>query len=188
MTHALGYYSKVFSNARKYAHQKTKPAPVTRSDARAPGIQTVAGLILRSGNILYWRLVMKSLLGPFCSYSWFKYGSNYAIYRKGVDFVKVNRLGSLHRNSVDRLTDRLNITLVVDWAVKPQHKIIFSSTCWKNAFLHLIPAKTMIPTNLELLGEVGGGRPLQLRDLVLMICFIKPYNLTVGKFSGLWKT
>ena len=32
----------------------------------------------------------------------------------------------------------------------------------KNAFLHLIPAKTMIPTNLELLGEVGGGRPLQL--------------------------
>ena len=37
-------------------------------------------------------------------------------------FVLVNRLGSLHRNSVDRLTDWLNITMVVDWAVKPQHK------------------------------------------------------------------
>ena len=45
-----------------------------------------------------------------------------ASYRKDVDFVLVNRLGSLHRNSVDRLTDRLNITLVVGWAVKPQHK------------------------------------------------------------------
>ena len=33
MTYALGYYSKVFSNARKYARQKTKPAPVARSDA-----------------------------------------------------------------------------------------------------------------------------------------------------------
>ena len=45
-----------------------------------------------------------------------------ASYRKDVDFVLVNRLGILHKNSVDRLTDRLNITLVVDWAVKPQHK------------------------------------------------------------------
>ena len=45
-----------------------------------------------------------------------------ASYRKDVDFVLVNRLGSLHRNSVYRLTDRLNVTLVVDLAVKPQHK------------------------------------------------------------------
>ena len=45
-----------------------------------------------------------------------------ASYRKDVDFVLVNRLGSLHRNSMDRLTDRLNITLVVDSVVKPQHK------------------------------------------------------------------
>ena len=45
-----------------------------------------------------------------------------ASYRKDVDFVLVHCLGSLHRNSVDRLTNWLSITLVVDWAVKPQHK------------------------------------------------------------------
>ena len=45
-----------------------------------------------------------------------------ASYRKDVDFVLVNRLESLHRNSMNRLTDRINYTLVVDWAVKPQHK------------------------------------------------------------------
>ena len=31
-------------------------------------------------------------------------------------------LGSLPRNSVVRLTDRLNMTIVVDWDVKPQIK------------------------------------------------------------------
>ena len=36
--------------------------------------------------------------------------------------VLVNRLGSLPRNSVVRLTDRLNMTIVVDWDVKPQIK------------------------------------------------------------------
>ena len=46
----------------------------------------------------------------------------FSVTEKDVDFALVNRLGSLHRNSMDRLTDRLNITLVVDWAVKPQHK------------------------------------------------------------------
>ena len=118
MTHALGYYSKVFSNARKYTHQKTKRAPVARQDARAPGIQTVTGSILRSGNILYWRLVMKSFLRPATADT-ADSSMVVASYRKDVDFVLVNRLGSLHRNSVDRLTDRLNITMVVDWAVKP---------------------------------------------------------------------
>ena len=34
----------------------------------------------------------------------------------------VNRLGSLPRNSVVRLTDLLNMTIVVDWDVKPQIK------------------------------------------------------------------
>ena len=31
-----------------------------------------------------------------------------------------NRLGSLPRNSVARLTDRLDMTIVVDWVVEPQ--------------------------------------------------------------------
>ena len=37
--------------------------------------------------------------------------------------VLVNRLGSFPRNSVDRLSDRLDMTIVVDWDVKPQIKI-----------------------------------------------------------------
>ena len=32
---------------------------VARSDARLPGMRTVSGSILTSGNILSWRLVMK---------------------------------------------------------------------------------------------------------------------------------
>ena len=36
--------------------------------------------------------------------------------------ILVNRLGILHRNSLVRLTDRLNMTIVVDWDVKPQIK------------------------------------------------------------------
>ena len=34
----------------------------------------------------------------------------------------VNCLGSLFRNSVVRLTERLDLTIVVDWDVKPQNK------------------------------------------------------------------
>ena len=43
-------------------------------------------------------------------------------WRKGVHLVPVNRLGSLPRNSVVRLTNRLDMTIVVDWGVKPQIK------------------------------------------------------------------
>ena len=42
--------------------------------------------------------------------------------RKDVHLVLVNRLGSLPRNIVVRLTDRLDMTMVVDWDVKPQIK------------------------------------------------------------------
>ena len=48
-----------------------------------------------------------------CSYSLESY------WRKD---VQVNRLGSLPRNSVVRLTDCLDMTIVVDWDVKPQIK------------------------------------------------------------------
>ena len=43
-------------------------------------------------------------------------------WQKNVHLVLVNRLGSLPRNSVVRLTDPLNMTIVVDWDVKPQIK------------------------------------------------------------------
>ena len=90
------------------------PGTVARSDPRPPGMRTVAGSILGSGNILSWRLVMKSFLRPFSPYRWFKYGS--------CQLVLVNCFGSLPRNSVVRLTYRLDMTIVVDWDVKPQIK------------------------------------------------------------------
>ena len=43
-------------------------------------------------------------------------------WRMDVHLVLVNRLGSLPRNSVIRLTGRLDMTIVVDWDVKPQIK------------------------------------------------------------------
>ena len=43
-------------------------------------------------------------------------------WRKDVHLVLVNGLGSLPRNSVVRLTDRLDMTVVVDWDVQPQIK------------------------------------------------------------------
>ena len=45
---------------------------IAHLDARPPGMQMVVGSILGSGNILSWRLVMKSFLQPFSPYNWFK--------------------------------------------------------------------------------------------------------------------
>ena len=42
--------------------------PGSSSNACPTGVQEVAGLILQSGNILSWRLVMKSFLWPFSPY------------------------------------------------------------------------------------------------------------------------
>ena len=39
-----------------------------------------------------------------------------------IHLVLVNRLGRLPKNNVVRLTDRLDMTIVVDWDVKPQLK------------------------------------------------------------------
>ena len=43
-------------------------------------------------------------------------------WRKDVHLVLVNRLGSPSRNSVVGLNDYLDMTVVVDWDVKPQIK------------------------------------------------------------------
>ena len=48
------------------------PGPVARSDARLPGMRTVAGSILGSGNIISWRLVKKPFLRPFSPYRWLR--------------------------------------------------------------------------------------------------------------------
>ena len=52
-----------------HAHEQ---GPEARSNERPPGMRMVVGSILRSGNILLLRFVMKSFLRPFSSYCWFK--------------------------------------------------------------------------------------------------------------------
>ena len=84
-------------------------------------MRTVAGSIPMYGNILSWRLVMKSFLRP----SLLTVDSSRAVFsyrRKSVHLVLVNHSGSLPRNSVVRLTDCLDITAVADWDIKPQIK------------------------------------------------------------------
>ena len=44
-------------------------------------------------------------------------------WRKDEHLVLINSLGSLPRNSVVRLTDRLDMTIVVYWDVKPKIKL-----------------------------------------------------------------
>ena len=82
-----------------------------------PGMRTVMGSILWSGNIL--SCTWNHLYGhSFPSADSSKAVVNY--WRKHMHLVLVNYLGSLPRNSVVRLTDRHDMTIVVDWDVKPQ--------------------------------------------------------------------
>ena len=67
-----------------------------------------------SGNILSWRLVMKSFLRPLLP-SDDTNRANVNYWRKDVHLV-------MPRSSVVRLTDRLDITIDVDWDVNPQIK------------------------------------------------------------------
>ena len=75
-----------------------------------------------SGNILSWRLVSWN---HFYCHSLPTADSRKAVvsyWRKDVHLVLVNCLGNLPRNSVVRLTDRLDMTIVVHWDVKPHIK------------------------------------------------------------------
>ena len=60
-----------------------------------------------------------------------------------VHLVLVNCLGSLPRNSVVSLTDRLDMTVVVDWDVKPQIKpaslATQASDCLGNSDIVTVP-------------------------------------------------
>ena len=83
------------------------PGVVAWSDARPPGMQRIAGLILMPGTFFCGYLVMKKILRPFSPSRWFKKGSY--------------QLGGLPRNSVVRLTDRTRNDLKKCWrAVKHQ--------------------------------------------------------------------
>ena len=95
-----------------------RPAQVAQSNAHPPGMRMVAGLILRSSNIVSWRFLWHSLPTSDSSRAVVSY------WRKDVHLVLVNRLGSLTRISVVTLTDRLDMTLVVVWDVKPQITVL----------------------------------------------------------------
>ena len=66
------YYVYIESYIFKCWTQYSMRSLVAQLDAHPPGMQMVAGSILWSGNILIWRLGMKSFLRPFSPYDWFK--------------------------------------------------------------------------------------------------------------------
>ena len=77
-------------------------------EVHLPGMRTVPGSVLGSGNFHSWRLVIKSFLPPFSTAD--SSSAVVSYWRKDVHLVLVNHLGSL-----PRLTDRLDMTIVVDW-------------------------------------------------------------------------
>ena len=96
---------------------------VARSDARPPCMRMVSGSIIESGPAIFfrWDWSWNHFYGhPLPTAESSRAVASY--WRKDVYFVLVNRSGSLPRNSVVRLTDRLDMTIAVDWDVKPQIK------------------------------------------------------------------
>ena len=84
-----------------------KPGAVARSDARSPGMRTVAGSILRSDKTFFREnLVMKKNLRPFSPFRLFKKDSCQLL-AKVLECALIygNLLGGFPGNSVDRLTD-----------------------------------------------------------------------------------
>ena len=76
-----------------------------------------------SGPVTFFHGVWSS--NHFYSHSHSNTDSSRAVvsyWQKDVHLVLVNCLGSLPRNSVVRLIDHLNMTIVVDWDIKPQIK------------------------------------------------------------------
>ena len=93
------------------------PGAVARSDACLPDMRTVE--IRSSGPAAFFQE----------DWSWIHfYGDSLSTAdssRAVVSYwqkVLVNHLESLPRNSVVRLTDHLDMTVVVDWDIKPQFK------------------------------------------------------------------
>ena len=102
-----------------FQNQICWPGLVAHLDARPPGIQMVTGSILRSSKTFFhedWsqnHFYGHSLPTTDSSRTAVSYS------RKAVHQVLVNHSGlSLPRKSVVRLTDHLDMTIVVDWDVK----------------------------------------------------------------------
>ena len=99
------------------------PGPVTWSDARPPRVRMVAGR--SSGPTTSFRhleIGHEIISTAILSLPLIQVGAIVSYWRKDVHLVLVNHLGSLPRNSLIRLTDRLDMAIVVDWNVKPRTK------------------------------------------------------------------
>ena len=92
------------------------PGPVAELDVPQPGMRTGAGSILGSGNSRD-EIISTAILSLLLIQV-----GQLLVLAKVVHLVLVNRVGSLPRNSVIKLSDRLDMTIVVDWDVKLQIK------------------------------------------------------------------
>ena len=95
---------------------------VARSDARPPGMRTVAGSILGFDPRVWQHYFVDNsdeiISTAILSLPLINCRAVVCNWRKDVPLVLVNRLESLPRNRVVRLTDRLDMNIVVDWDVK----------------------------------------------------------------------
>ena len=85
----------------------------------------MAGCYRKDSICITFDCPLTTLPGVFFGHSHPTADSSRAVvcyWRKDVHLVSVNRLGSLRRNSVVRLTDRLDKAKIVDWDVKPKIK------------------------------------------------------------------
>ena len=86
------------------------------------------GLLGYTVRMVFRRLWVWSLAAPEI-WSWNNFYSHsdsirivFTYWQKNGHLVLVKHIGSLPRNSVDMLTDRLDLTLVVDCTIRPQHR------------------------------------------------------------------
>ena len=118
MVPAIGYGAIGSNHAARFFPNLNGLGVVAWSDSCPPGIQTVAGLILWSGKTFFFVEI------HFYCHPLIQVGQLLVTGEKDVHLVLVNRLGlSLPRKSVVRLTDHPDMTIVVDWDIKPQIKL-----------------------------------------------------------------
>ena len=90
-----------------------------------PDMRTVAVSILESGNMFFVEIGNEIMSTPILFLPLIHW-------RKDVHLMLVNRLGRLPRNSVVRLSDRHDMSIVVEWDVKPYIKQTNKQTIFKD--------------------------------------------------------
>ena len=98
---------------KKSTHSTRLPNPLGQLDVPSDWYSGGCGFDLQSGHISFVEIWSQN---NFYGHSFPTADSSGAVvsyWRKFGHLVLVNRLGSLPRNSVDRLTDQLDMTLIV---------------------------------------------------------------------------